>query len=488
MFKPTLLLRADANLQIGWGHVLRSLALAQAWQDAGGTAVFACADLPASLETRLRAQCSHVERVHAAIGSGDDAARTQTIAREHGASWLICDGYNFAGDWLRAVKSDAFSLCALDDLSATDLSAANLILNPNAGATAEFYARFAANATVLVGADYALLRREFRLRNRGEKIINSNIERVLIAMGGADICNLVPRALNWLQAQNFAGEVVVLSGARAFDLPSFSFDLRTVNARDEVPDWMNWCDLTLAAAGATTWELACCGAPAILSVVAENQRPLARWCEQNGVAVSVGEADEDWDLRLENAWYELNYEARRAMSRRARNAVDGQGAARAIQNLWPGVVQLRAVTSNDARILWEWRNEAQTRAMSLQSDFVEWETHRTWLDARLNDGNSLLWIAHRDGESLGTVRFARDEQGALISVVLAPDWRGQRLATPLIQSACRALFALWNVPRIRAQIKPENAASRRAFENAGFNCETEDASMPHLNYFLERPT
>ena len=144
-------------------------------------------------------------------------------------------------------------------------------------------------------------------------------------MGGADIHNLVPRALNWLQARGFAGEVVVLSGARTFDLPKFGFDLRIINAQNEVPDWMDWCDLAVAAAGATTWELACCGVPAILSVVAENQRLLARWCEQNGVAASAGEADEHWESRLEMRGSNWIGDARYKMSRRARNAVDGQG-------------------------------------------------------------------------------------------------------------------------------------------------------------------
>ena len=144
-------------------------ALAQAWQDAGGVAAFACAQLPDGLKTRLANENCRVHIVDAEIGSPQDAAQTRQLARDCAASWLVCDGYNFAGDWLRAVKCDAFSLCALDDSISTDLSAANVILNPNAGGTAEFYARFQPDATILAGADYALLRREFRLKNRGEK-------------------------------------------------------------------------------------------------------------------------------------------------------------------------------------------------------------------------------------------------------------------------------------------------------------------------------
>lgn len=480
----TLLIRADASLQIGWGHVLRCLALAQAWQDAGGVAAFACAQLPDVLKTRLEKENCRVVSLEAEVGSPEDAAQTRDLACACGANWVICDGYNFGGDFLRALRCADFSLCAVDDLSATNLSAVDVILNPNAGATAQFYARFDAQQ-VLAGQQFALLRREFRLSSREDKIISPQIERVLVTMGGADINNLVPRVLSWLEIGNFAGEVVVLGGARTFDLPKLSFDVQIVNAQEEVPDWMNWCDIALATAGATTWELACCGVPAITSVVADNQRPLANWCGENGVAINTGETDEHWEERLESAWAALQNEATRpAMSARAQAAVDGQGAARAVQNLWPDALQLRCVTLADALTLWQWCNDERTRAMSLQSEPIAWETHLHWLDARLRDPDHAFWMAYRDGAELGSVRFARAKDEARISIGLSPDWRGRGLGTTLIQSACRAIFGMWNVTRIRAQVKAENLASRRAFEKAGFRCQTE--GMTQLEWILER--
>jgi len=328
---PTLLLRADASDTIGSGHILRSLAIAQAWQDAGGEAVFACAQLPLVLEERLRDESCRVVRLNTRIGSADDARETARLAQQVGARWIVADGYRFDFAWQSAIKEAEHSLLVLDDDGHCEAYHAHIVLNPNAGADADFYAGRAPHSQILVGARFALLRREFRVLPSPAKVVAPRVGRVLIAMGGADIGGLVPRALAFLQGQRFAGEVVVLSGTRNFDLPAFAFQLQIVRAARDVPAWMSWCNLALAAAGSTTWELACCGVPAILSVVAPNQSQLASWCDENGVARSIGEADAEWETRLEAAWHEVQPpETRAALSERGREAIDGQGAARVV--------------------------------------------------------------------------------------------------------------------------------------------------------------
>jgi RimJ/RimL family protein N-acetyltransferase len=132
-------------------------------------------------------------------------------------------------------------------------------------------------------------------------------------------------------------------------------------------------------------------------------------------------------------------------------------------------LSLRPATAGDSERLLEWRNDPQTRTMAVVQAAVARAAHERWLTVRLGDADTLLTIVEQDGEPVGTVRLDRhgpDE--AELSITIAPTARGRGLARPAIELGVEHARREWGVARVTARIRPENAASLRAFAAAGF--------------------
>lgn len=132
-------------------------------------------------------------------------------------------------------------------------------------------------------------------------------------------------------------------------------------------------------------------------------------------------------------------------------------------------VTLRKATPDDASDLLAWRNDPVTRAMSRSTEPVEAADHAQWFQRALQDATCTLLIGEDDGRKIGMVRLASGEETE-VSINLNPLVRGRGLSRELLTKALAqergALLAV---------IKPENLASIRLFEGAGFVLEeTED--------------
>ncbi len=486
-----ILIRADASVQIGTGHVMRCLALAQAWQDAGGEAEFAMAESLASINERLRSESISVAQLKHLGGSRDDARETVELARSSQANWVVLDGYCFSTEYQRQVKDAGIRLLVVDDNGEGSRYFADLVLNQNVHANEAAYEKRENYTRLLLGSRYVLLRREFRSLQERAKEIPESGRKVLITMGGSDPDNVTAKVVSALRLLEIKGlQAKVLVGGGNLHAASLRENAMRGGAEIEivadprsVTDLMLWADVAVSAAGSTCWEMCFLGLPAILIAVAENQMALARELARREIAVLLGSANEVTPERIAGELQRVlrSRQQRVSKSQLGRDLVDGRGCERVLAAMLSVELNLRRAGKSDCRLLWEWANDPGVRAASFQTAMISWDEHAAWFADKLDNG--LIYIAEdQEGKPVGQFRIDRLRNGdAKVDVSVAPEKRGCGIAAALIQKAVQAAFRETELQRLHAYVKPENQASLRAFEKAGFTVFERAGSVVHFS-------
>ncbi|HEY4231080.1 MAG TPA: UDP-2,4-diacetamido-2,4,6-trideoxy-beta-L-altropyranose hydrolase [Thermoanaerobaculia bacterium] len=345
----SLLVRVEADAQGGTGHAMRCLALAQAWQDAaGGPVRFLMTRCGEGLATRLRREGILVEGLEAAPGSEADAAQTLAAARAALASWIVVDGYWAGAGYARTLRGEPRrgpAVLFVDDLGEAGPYSADIVLNQNLYAEQEMYADRAPHTGLLLGADFALLRREFAAYRGFPRTIPEEARHLLVTLGGSDPADLTRLAVRALaRSDGIAGsaDIRVLVGpenprgeALRAEAAKAGLAQGLLSGVEDVPGLLAWSDLAVTAAGSTCWELAFLGVPALTIAVAPNQRPIAESLSRAGIARDLGWHADVNEESLARAVGELARDraARTRLSEAGRRLVDGAGAERVVRRL-----------------------------------------------------------------------------------------------------------------------------------------------------------
>jgi UDP-2,4-diacetamido-2,4,6-trideoxy-beta-L-altropyranose hydrolase len=319
-----IVFRTDSSLQIGTGHVMRCLTLAEALRVSGAECLFICREqegcsfeqiwqrgfdlysLPPAIEfVKSPASVANQELSYSAWLGTDwttDAAQTKTVIDGIGADWLIIDHYAIDARWERALRSMCRRLMVIDDLADRPHDC-DLLLDQNLGRiVADYSSLVPRDCIVLAGPRFALLRpefvefRDYSLRRRTKLKIDS----LLITMGGVDKGDATGKILEALKGCSLPKdcEITVIMGQNApwlsrVNLLSTEMPWPTkvkVNV-DNVAELMANSNLAIGAGGSTSWERCCLGLPTIIVILAENQMKVADALAQNGCAIVLGLPD-----------------------------------------------------------------------------------------------------------------------------------------------------------------------------------------------------
>lgn len=482
----TLILRADAGTAMGTGHVMRSLALAEAWRSAGGRSVM-LGHCGAALAARIQAHgFEHVTLQRPETTAEELAARLRPMA-EHARgdrTWVALDGYTFEGACQAVVRQLGMRLLVIDDLAHLDRYQADVLVNGNLGAETRDYA-YDEGGLLLLGPGFALLRPEFR-DAPAERVVPKAVRKVLVVLGGSDpgnVTGVVIDGLGRLADLGLEARVVVgpanphLETLRAQATRSATRVELLANPPD-MPRLMAEADLAISAAGTTCWELARMGLPALLVVVADNQEHIAGAVERAELAESLGRAERLTPEGVAGAMRRLcaDAERRRSYAARGPRVIDARGADRVVAvmraldgELPAEEVTLRFARPDDLVPLWRLSNEPSVRRSSMCSERITLEEHTEWFTERLLSPGVRMWVLDFHGVVLGHVRYVYETpRMAEISLAVAPAFRRRGLALRLITQTREDACAELRAEQVRAIVRVENEASAAAFRRAGY--------------------
>ncbi len=482
----TLLIRADATTQMGTGHVMRCLALAQGWQDHGGTAVFYSHCESDALRRRIANEGFDFIPFKNTLNNGSDikeeTLKTLEQLKMQNAKckvWTAIDGYHFDAEYQKRIKEAGYNLLAIDDYGHADHYYADIVLNQNIYAHPRIYSNREAYTQLLLGSRYVLLRREFRTWQGWTRKISPIGQKMLVTMGGSDPDDTTLKVVQALQkiARPDLEAAIIIGPANPHrrrieeEIGNLPFAVHILTSVRDMPEQMAWADMAVSAGGTTCWEMAFMGLPCIMLVLSENQRANAEELDRGGIAINMGWHEKVLPSQIGQSALQLldSAETRADLTRQGQVLVDGDGIERLLMRMRGDRFRLRRVCQKDVKLIWEWSNDPDVRVASFTPEPIPWERHLQWFTSKLSDPDCVFYIAVNEEEMpIGQVRYEISGQEATVSISLSNSYRGKGYGSAVLIGACRQFFLLSRAKLIHAYVKTGNEISMQTFVKAGF--------------------
>lgn len=328
---PSALIRCDASPEIGAGHVTRCLALAEALAETGWRVSFAVGPGTTAMMPAIAAGGF---AVHELAGAAEDEPALLRGHHPDGVALLAVDHYQRDIHFEEACRGWARQILVMDDATGRRHDC-DILADAAASDRSVYQGGVPAQARLLLGPAYALMRRAF-VAQRAEALQRRDgraVEKILVSFGAADPWNATPAALDAVGSLADEISITVALSSRAPHLDEVRRKLRgrmQLILDADMAELMTEANLAIGAAGASSYERAVLGLPAIIITLADNQRGLRRSLIRSGAAIDGGTLDGNFRTRLFTIVEKIVADGatRIRMARAASELVDGQGGRR----------------------------------------------------------------------------------------------------------------------------------------------------------------
>ncbi|MEI7814194.1 MAG: UDP-2,4-diacetamido-2,4,6-trideoxy-beta-L-altropyranose hydrolase [Coriobacteriia bacterium] len=485
-----IVFRADSSAEIGAGHVMRCLTLADELAAHGEQCIFVCREAAMDAGDRIeRAGYAVVGISSVSDGAAEAAVVCEALAAAGvaQADWLVVDHYDLDRDFESGMRPQVSRIVVVDDLASRPHDC-DILLDHNIGANAADYAALVSDqAVVLAGPRFALLRAQFVAASHTPRTRDWSVHRLLVSFGGTDPTNETQKAIEALMIlgdSRFETDIVLPEGAphrAAVEASAQGMPGVTLYGRvDDMAAFMGGADLMLGAGGMTLLERCALGLPSVSLVVAGNQARGTRAAALAGATVDLGDSSAVTATDIASALSQLiaDPQAVRETAAAARELIGsslGHGP-KTVAGLMRCIAQepgarLRRLRLEDRALLLRWRNSDRVRLAMSKQHIVEDDEHSAWIARALECEPPVYYIYECGGIPLGAVNFsdldtvtAKCEWGFYIGETWAPKGSGTRMGMLALDLA----FGDLRMTEVRAEVLEHNARSLAYHAKMGF--------------------
>ncbi len=474
-----MIFRVDGSEEIGLGHMVRSLALADMLQK-DFQCEFAVRSPSRFVKDQINQGPFHLLEFNP---DSNGLPSEELLAHVKSSDIVVLDGYQFSGTYLKLVKEKGCRIVCIDDLGGEFLRA-DVVINHSPGALKQSY-RTGPFTRVLTGPQYALLRKEFLSAAGGARDIDE-VCAAFICFGGSDPNNLTVRALDAMLEIEEVQDIHIVIGSAYHFAHQLKDKIASVSSKKNVTlyhdiaakellDVMLASQLAVVPASSVCMEVICVGMGLILGTYVDNQKTMLAGCTDLDCCYSVGNYNEmstaELTTHIRNYILSGKWKDHTANQKKI---ITGDSNTRLLRYLKELVIEdqivIRIARVEDMITYFNWANDPEVRKNSVQTAEIALDDHKQWFYNKISSLDSELYYFELDNLPMGQVRFDLAGNVFRIGFSIDKNFRKRGLGKIILQKAMKTLLFEYNKPlSLEAIVKPENDSSVKIFQGLDFD-------------------
>jgi UDP-2,4-diacetamido-2,4,6-trideoxy-beta-L-altropyranose hydrolase len=470
--KTQLILRADGNASIGYGHLMRTLAFAVNLKNHTEIRLFIRNPDGLAIDACRNYTINYEDISEIALENEAEYIASQTDYR----SIVFLDGYSYHENYQKSVMKNGCFLVCMDDHQDRNYIANCVIniaeLDNPASVQMPVYSR------LVFGFKYALIRPEFSLED--SKTVNPN--QLLICFGGGiETLPFIRKSIEAIKLSkvDFAKIIVVANQILVADINAIILELdletstelkHSLNAK-AMSDEMRSSSFAICSSSTIAIECRAMGLTTISGYFVDNQINIYKNLLKNKEILPAGNLNDISTSELAGLIVQST-EVPENEQESIFNLSNIKNNYLKLFRNWKVEMDfhLRKAKKEDGVIYLDWANHPDVRRNAISSEPIISENHYKWFNARIENPATLMLIAEWQGKPVGQIRFDNNEEAWEIDYSVDYQFRGKGFGELLIRKG------MWNLIQQEKKatcvwgfVKIENLASNQVFMKLRFN-------------------